>query len=189
MVQHFMNFAKNDDAGFYLNDLNALSCKLDELMRKGQKVLLIGVTYALLDFAESFPKALLNTVIMETGGMKGRRKEMLREEVHATLKNAFHVDNVHSEYGMTELLSQAYAPADGVFTTPNWMRVLLRDPNDPLSVYEEGSGVINIIDLANQDSCAFIATDDLGVILENSKFKVLGRLDNAELRGCNLLVQ
>lgn len=189
MVQHFMNVSGHPDAGFYLNNLSELANTIKRLERTKQKVLLIGVTYALLDFAEQFPSPLENTIIMETGGMKGRRKEMLREEVHHILKSAFLLHAIHSEYGMTELLSQAYAPADGVFNTPTWMRVLLRDPNDPLCVFRHGVGAVNIIDLANQDSCAFIATDDLANVDESSSFKILGRLDDAELRGCNLLVQ
>ncbi len=189
MVQYFMNVSQHPDAGFYLNNLSELARTIQRLQLKKQKVLLIGVTYALLDFAEQFPASLENTIIMETGGMKGRRKEMLREEVHALLKSAFKVNGIHSEYGMTELLSQAYAPADGIFNCPNWMKVLLRDPSDPLSISAEGTGAVNIIDLANQDSCAFIATDDLGTIVIDDKFKIVGRLDEAELRGCNLLVQ
>lgn len=190
MVQHFMNVSQHPDAGFYLNNLSELANTIKHLELTKQKVLLIGVTYALLDFAEQCPTPLENTIIMETGGMKGRRKEMLREEVHAVLKSAFKVNTIHSEYGMTELLSQAYAPADGLFKSPNWMKVLLRDPNDPLSVAADySSGAVNIIDLANQDSCAFIATDDLASIEADAKFRILGRLDDAELRGCNLLVQ
>ncbi len=190
MVQHFMNVSQHSMNGFFLHDLSKLADTLSVLEQQQQKVLLIGVTYALLDFAEQFPMPLPNTIVMETGGMKGRRKEMLREEVHSVLKSAFSKDAIHSEYGMTELLSQAYAPREGLFSCPSWMRVLLRDPNDPLSVSNElGSGAVNIIDLANQDSCAFIATDDLGFLTKENQFRILGRLDEAELRGCNLLVQ
>ena len=190
MVQHFMNVSQHPMNGFFLHDLSKLAASLSVLEQQQQKVLLIGVTYALLDFAEQFSMPLPNTIVMETGGMKGRRKEMLREEVHSVLKSAFCKDAIHSEYGMTELLSQAYAPSEGLFGCPPWMRLLLRDPNDPLSVSNElGSGAVNIIDLANQDSCAFIATDDLGVLTKGNQFRILGRLDEAELRGCNLLVQ
>jgi hypothetical protein len=158
------------------------------LEKRKQKNLLIGVTFALLDFAEQFPIPLQYTTIMETGGMKGRRKEMIREELHTVLKNAFAIDSIHSEYGMTELLSQAYSRGDGIFKTPPWMKILARDEEDPLLVKQTGSGIINVIDLANIHSCSFIATDDAGKIYEDVSFEVLGRVDGSDLRGCSLLV-
>jgi hypothetical protein len=156
-----------------------------------QKTLLIGVTYALLDFAERFPASLKNTIIMETGGMKGRREELTRMEVHDQLKKAFDKTEIHSEYGMTELLSQAYAKKEGRFQCPPWMKVLIRDDEDPLTVQSSKSGVasgaINIIDLANVNSCSFIATDDVGKLYADESFEVLGRMDGSDLRGCSLL--
>ncbi|MGA0828398.1 MAG: acyl transferase [Flavobacteriaceae bacterium] len=154
-----------------------------------QKTLLIGVTYALLDLADRFQRPLKNTVVMETGGMKGRRKELVREEVHAQLKKAFGLNSIHSEYGMTELLSQAYSKGEGVFETPPWMRVLIREAEDPFTYMPIGrTGGINVIDFANVHSCSFIATDDLGRLNKDNTFEVLGRFDSAELRGCNLMM-
>ena len=151
--------------------------------------MLFGVSFALLDLAEGFPKKLEQTIIMETGGMKGKRKEMLKEEVHQILKTAFVTKNIHSEYGMTELLSQAYSKGSGVFETPNWMKIMIRDINDPFAILENNkTGGINVIDLANINSCSFIATQDLGKKTANNKFEVLGRFDNSDLRGCNLLI-
>ncbi len=156
----------------------------------GRKTMLIGVTFALLDLAEQFPQALPNTVIMETGGMKGRRPEIVREALHSILKNAFHVPKVHSEYGMTELLSQAWSIGDGIYRCPPWMQVVVRDVNDPLNKLSEGrTGGLNIIDLANIASCPFIATQDLGRKYADGSFEVLGRFDHSDLRGCNLLVE
>jgi acyl-CoA synthetase (AMP-forming)/AMP-acid ligase II len=149
---------------------------------------LIGVTFALLDFAEKFPMPLEHTIIVETGGMKGRREEITREELHAFLQQAFHSKKVFSEYGMTELLSQAYSPGDGKFRTPPWMKVFIRDVNDPLRLIGENStGAINIIDFANLDSCCFIATSDLGRVNEDGSFAVMGRMDYSDVRGCNLM--
>ncbi|MGA0063774.1 MAG: acyl transferase, partial [Flavobacteriaceae bacterium] len=151
--------------------------------------LLIGVTYALLDLADRFQRPLKNTVVMETGGMKGRRKELVRQEVHAQLKKAFGLNSIHSEYGMTELLSQAYSKGEGVFETPPWMRVLIREAEDPFTYMPIGrTGGINVIDFANVHSCSFIATDDLGRLNSDKTFEVLGRFDSAELRGCNLMM-
>jgi len=155
----------------------------------GSRILLIGLTYALLDFAERYPQPLPGALIMETGGMKGQRKELIREEVHEILKEAFSVEEVHSEYGMAEMLSQAYSPGNGRFTTPPWMKILIRDPNDPLSISGTGrTGGINIIDLANWYSCPFLATQDLGRLHADGSFEVLGRFDHSDLRGCNLLM-
>ena len=163
--------------------------QLTELLTNDQKKLLIGVTYALLDWAESNPMALQNTIVMETGGMKGRRKEVIRDEVHRKLKTAFELDMIHSEYGMTELFSQAYSPGEGIFYPAPWMKVLIREAEDPFTISpHEKTGGINIIDLANTHSCAFIATEDLGKTYPDGSFEVLGRFDTAEIRGCNLMM-
>jgi hypothetical protein len=155
----------------------------------GQKTMLIGVSFALLDFVEKHPIKLQNTIILETGGMKGRRKEMIRSELHDTLSKGFGVENIHSEYGMTELLSQAYAQSDGIFQTPSWMKILIRDAEDPLSFQKVGkTGGLNVIDLANVYSCSFIATQDLAKSNNDGSFEVLGRFDNSDIRGCNLMV-
>ena len=163
--------------------------QLTELLASEEKKLLIGVTYALLDWAESNPIALQNTIVMETGGMKGRRKEIIREEVHRKLKTAFELDTIHSEYGMTELFSQAYSPGEGIFYPAPWMKVLIREAEDPFTMSShEKTGGINIIDLANTHSCAFLATEDLGKTFSDGSFEVLGRFDTAEIRGCNLMM-
>ncbi|HHG86312.1 MAG TPA: acyl transferase [Bacteroidetes bacterium] len=193
MVQTWIDTFGHTGSGFYLHALDALKTALATAMKRGEKILLIGVSYALLDLAESGGIALAkDTIIMETGGMKGRRKEMVREELHTILRDAFEVPAIHSEYGMTELLSQAYAiaQADGSckFTCPPWMQVNITDPYVPGRILPDGmAGRINVIDLANLHSCAFIRTDDLGRRFPNGSFEVLGRLDHAELRGCNLL--
>ena len=197
MVDNFIKQSQHAQGGFYLYDLNKVKQTLLSLERSNQKTLLIGVTYALLDFAEKFPTDLKNTIIMETGGMKGRREELTRMEVHDLLRTAFGVTEIHSEYGMTELLSQAYAKKEGRFQCPPWMKVLIRDDEDPLAVYSSQSaagdrnetltGAINIIDLANVYSCAFIATDDVGKLYADKSFEVLGRMDGSDLRGCSLL--
>jgi phenylacetate-coenzyme A ligase PaaK-like adenylate-forming protein len=182
--------SKNSLSGFYKDNFAELKTILDELQSTNQKTLLLGVSYALLDFAEEYSMPLKNTIVMETGGMKGKRKENTREDLHKQLKNAFAIENIHSEYGMTELLSQAYSKGNGVFSTPPWMKVLVRDVNDPLSILENNySGGLNIIDLANIHSCSFIATQDLGKKLDDNTFEVLGRFDNSDIRGCNLLVE
>ncbi len=189
MVQDLIENSKNPHSGFYLNDLEALREKLVQLDQKGQKVLLIGVSFALLDLVEKHPFQLRNTVIMETGGMKGRRKEMIRKELHQILADGFGVKKIHSEYGMTELLSQAYSRGDGVFDCPPWMKILIRDPEDALQILPKGkNGGLNVIDLANINSCSFIATQDLGKETENGKVEILGRFDNSDIRGCNLMV-
>ena len=181
--------SKQPESGFYLHDLEALKNTLISLEAKGQKTLLIGVSYALLDLIEAYSFELKHTLVMETGGMKGQRKELVKSELHALLKQGFGVDTIHSEYGMTELLSQAYSKGGGVFETPPWMKVLTRDPEDALSIQPNGkSGGINIIDLANINSCAFIATQDLGKIKSDGTFEILGRFDQSDIRGCNLMV-
>ncbi len=191
MVDDLIKSTKNPDSGFYLRNLNELSEKLKSLLAKGQKVILLGVTYALLDLAELLSAPLSGElIIMETGGMKGKRKELLREELHQILCKKFGVNVIHSEYGMTELLSQAYSKVNGIFNCPPCMKVLIRDVNDPLKILEPGkSGGINVIDLANINSCSFIATQDLGILHNDGSFEVSGRFDNSDLRGCNLLVQ
>ena len=187
MVEHLIAQSDYEESGFYLDDFEKLAYTLQQLEAKGRKTLLIGVTFALLDFAERFPMALQHTVIMETGGMKGRKEEMIREEVHQILKSAFQLPAIHSEYGMTELLSQAFSKDEGRFYTPAWMKILVRDDEDPFLVKASGTGIINIIDLANLYSCSFIATDDAGRLYEDGSFEVLGRVDGSDLRGCSLL--
>ena len=187
MVNELIKQSDNPQSGFYLDEYQKLAFVIIELEKKQQKTLLIGVTFALLDFAEQFPMTLQYTTILETGGMKGRRKEMIREELHAVLQNASKAPSIHSEYGMTELLSQAYSKGDGIFSTPPWMKILVRDEEDPLLVKKTGSGIINVIDLANIYSCSFIATDDAGKIYDDNSFEVLGRVDGSDLRGCSLL--
>ncbi|MCK9450620.1 MAG: acyltransferase [Bacteroidales bacterium] len=189
MADSLIRASAHTDSGFYLHDLAGLQQKLVKLKAEGQKTLLLGVTYALLDLAEQFPTDFPELIIMETGGMKGQRKEMIREEVHAQLSTGFGVQKIHSEYGMTELLSQAYSFGDGIFRCPPWMRILIREMNDPLSLAKAGqSGGINIIDLANIYSCAFIAVQDIGRSRTDGSFEVLGRYDQSQIRGCNLLV-
>jgi phenylacetate-coenzyme A ligase PaaK-like adenylate-forming protein len=187
MVQKLMEKSSHPMNGFYLNNFQELFDKLQLLEKEGQPTILIGVTFGLLDFAEQYQLPLKNTIIMETGGMKGRREEMTREQVHQQLKKSFSVEAIHSEYGMTELLSQAYSKGDGIFQCPPWMKVLVRDEDDPLHVRTKGKGAINIIDLANIYSSSFIATDDVGEVFEDGSFRVLGRMDNSDIRGCSLL--
>lgn len=188
MVNNLIEKSVHPKSGFYLYDFEKLSQTLALLEKEGQPTLLIGVTYALLDFAEKFPMSLQHTIIMETGGMKGRKQELVREEVHTLLKNAFGLTEIQSEYGMTELLSQAYAKKDGIFRAPPWMQVRLREEDDPLSLLQSTrNGGINVIDLANIYSCAFIATEDRGRLMDKSGFAVLGRFDHAEVRGCSLM--
>lgn len=189
MVEDLIQGSNNPDSGFYLHNYDELIAKLTALDNAGQNVLLIGVTYALLDLVEKQSFDLKNTIIMETGGMKGRRKEMIREELHDVLCKGFGVSKIHSEYGMTELLSQAYSLGDGIFECPPWMDILIRDTEDALSYTDTGkTGGINVIDLANINSCSFIATQDLGKKYPNQSFEVLGRFDNSDIRGCNLMV-
>ena len=181
--------SQNPESGFYLSNYDELIQKLVALDNSGQNVILIGVTYALLDLLELQKFSLQHTIVMETGGMKGKRKEMVREELHDILCKGFGVSQIHSEYGMTELLSQAYSLGNGIFECPSWMQVLIRDPEDPFNYLVDGkTGGINVIDLANINSCSFIATQDLGKKNPNNSFEVLGRFDNSDIRGCNLMV-
>jgi phenylacetate-coenzyme A ligase PaaK-like adenylate-forming protein len=189
MIDDLIQKSKHHNSGYFLHNHEDLHHTLLQLKAKKQKTLLIGVTYALLDFVEKqaidFPKL----TVMETGGMKGKRKEMVREELHQVLCAGFGIEKIHSEYGMTELLSQAYSKGDGIFDCPPWMKILIRDTNDPLTLIDNNkTGGINVIDLANNNSCSFIATQDLGKIIKNDSFEVLGRFDNSDIRGCNLLV-
>jgi hypothetical protein len=189
MAADLIKQSENTDSGFYLYNHEELYQQLTKQQAESKPTLLIGVTFALLDFVEQYQLNFPELVVMETGGMKGRRKEMIREELHSILCNGFGVNAIHSEYGMTELLSQAYSKGEGVFACPPWMRIMIRDTNDPLSwVAENKTGGINVIDLANINSCSFIATQDLGRLSSNGEFEVLGRFDNADIRGCNLLI-
>jgi len=200
MVNELIRLTGHSQSGFYLDDYTRLGSLIQELEQKNQKTLLIGVTFALLDFAAVYSvtgesTSLRHTLIMETGGMKGRRKEMIRAGVHAILKTSFGLPLIHSEYGMTELLSQAYSAGDGVFQCPPWMKVLIREEDDPLEIRSQRlqtnapvSGAINMIDLANIYSCSFVATDDAGKLLPDGSFEVLGRMDNSDIRGCSLMV-
>ena len=188
MVQGLMEASGHPENGFYLHDHGALLERLRDLEDRKLPTLLIGVSFALLDLAEKHPITLRHTIVMETGGMKGRRKEMVREELHDRLKEAFGLNRVHSEYGMTEMLSQAYAMGDGIFRPPPWMKVMAREIEDPFCILPPGrTGALNVIDLANRDSCAFLALDDLGRVHEDGSFEVLGRLDGSDVRGCNLM--
>jgi phenylacetate-coenzyme A ligase PaaK-like adenylate-forming protein len=190
MVDHLIRESGHPDSGFYLNEFEKLDASLKRLEVSGQKTILIGVTYALLDFSDRFPQRLSNTIIMETGGMKGRGRELTRDELHEQLKKNFGVRHIHSEYGMTELLSQAYG-MDGKMTCPPWMKILLRDEADPLTLYNPSvaaSGIINIIDLANLYSCSFIAAEDVGKTDSDGYFEILGRRDHSDVRGCSLMV-
>jgi hypothetical protein len=188
MVDELIKQSNHPQSGFYLDEYKKLSDVLQQLEHAHQKTLLIGVTYALLDFTEQFPMHLSSTTIMETGGMKGRRKELTRHEVHDILKKQFRVQHVHSEYGMSELLSQAYSKGSGRFYCPPWMKVFIRDEDDPLLVKTNGKGALNIIDLANVNSCAFIATEDVGEVFSDGSFTIAGRLDGSDIRGCSLMV-
>ena len=188
MVEHLIKASNHAQSGFYLYDHEALSQTLKANEAAGQQTLLIGVTFALLDFAAKFQMPLEHTTILETGGMKGRRKELTREEVHAELMDAFKVKSIHGEYGMTELLSQAYATGNGMYKCPPWMRVLVTEEEDPLTVKTSGRGTLQVIDLANVHSCAFIATEDVGAVYADGSFEVFGRMDHSALRGCSLMV-
>lgn len=189
MVDRLIKDSKNPSSGFYLHNTEDLVKKLLEQEKSRKKTLLIGVSYALLDLIEDFDlPALQHTIIMETGGMKGKRKELIKQELHKVLAEGFGVSKIHSEYGMTELLSQAYSEGDGFFYTPPWMRILTRDTEDPLSYVKYETGGINVIDLANLHSCSFIATQDLGKLHLDGCFEIIGRFDNSDIRGCNLLL-
>jgi len=190
MMDDLIKQSVQPENGFYLDNLGELSSILQKRMKDQIPTLLFGVSFALMDLAIKYPLQLEKHItIMETGGMKGRREELIRSELHQQLKEAFGIGHIHSEYGMTELLSQAYSAGEGLFKAPPWMKILIRDPHDPLSLLSTGqTGGINIIDLANVCSCSFIATGDLGKIHEDESFEVLGRYDNSDIRGCNLLV-
>lgn len=188
MAKVLMRESEHPACGFYLDEWHKLKEVLTQLEKAGQKTLLLGVTFALLDFAEAYPMSLQHTIVMETGGMKGRKTEWTREQVHAFLKQQWGLQQVHSEYGMTELLSQAYARAEGIFSPTSTMKVLVRDINDPFDIKQSGAGCLNIIDLANIHSCSFIATEDIGNVHASGTFEVLGRMDHAALRGCSLMV-
>ncbi len=187
MVDRLIRESGHAESGFYLQNYEQLRETILLLEAKKKPAILIGVTYALLDFAERFPMHLQAVRIIETGGMKGRREELLRDEVHELLKKSFSLESIASEYGMTELLSQAYALKDGIFRSPAWMKVMVRDMNDPFHISVAGKGALNIIDLVNIHSCSFIATDDAGEVFVNGDFKVNGRLDNSDIRGCSLM--
>ncbi len=188
MVNELIRLTGNSKSGFYLTNFQDLYQNICELENKLTKYILIGVSYALLDFAEKYKPEIKNGIVMETGGMKGQRKELTKAELHSVLCRSFKTDSIHSEYGMTELLSQAYSQENGIFNPPTHLQILTRDYYDPLSVSQTGTGAINIIDLANINSCCFIATSDLGTVYSNRTFSISGRLDNADIRGCNLLV-
>jgi len=190
MIKKLIEKTNHPDSGFYLNDLKSLSDKLLTLKNTKQKTILFGVTYALLDLAEKFPLIIPDAIIFETGGMKGRRKEMLKEELHSILQKAFNVACIHGEYGMTELFSQAYSKGKGIFMTPPWMKIFIRDINDHKTMLDiNKTGGINAIDFANIYSCSFIATQDLGKLHEDGSFEILGRFDNSDIRGCNLMIE
>ena len=189
MANNLIADSKHPKSGFYLHNLEDLAQTLKALDASGQKTLLIGVSFALLDLVDAYSFQLENTIVMETGGMKGRRKEMIREELHEILSKGFGVNHIHSEYGMTELLSQAYSNGQGVFNCPKHMKILIRDPEDALTYLNKGkTGGINVIDLANLNSCSFIATQDLGKQISETDFEILGRFDHSDVRGCNLMV-
>jgi phenylacetate-coenzyme A ligase PaaK-like adenylate-forming protein len=191
MADNLIRRSKNPLSGFYKNNLKDLILTIGKAKKEKQKVLLLGVTFALLDLAENYSPDLSGVIVMETGGMKGRRKELTRSELHSVLKEKMNVSTIHSEYGMTELLSQAYSKGDRLFYCPPWMKIVIRDPQDPLAIYAgpEKTGGINIIDLANINSCSFIATGDLGKLHKDEGFEVLGRFDNSDIRGCNLMME
>lgn len=189
MVNNLIELSESNDSGFFLKEYDFIIEKMKSLARENKKIILVGVSYALLDLTESKNLNFENTIIIETGGMKGRRREMIKKELHETLKERTGLKKIHSEYGMTELLSQAYSKGDGIFSCPNWMRVFIRDINDPNFLYSNNkSGGINIIDLANINSCSFIATEDMGSLHKNGNFEIMGRIDHTDTRGCNLLV-
>ena len=189
MIDDLINNSGHEKSGYYLDDLNRLSNIIYDLEKDSQKTILFGVSYALLDLAEKFPQKLKHTTVIETGGMKGKRKEMIKEQMHEILRNSFDITAIHSEYGMTELLSQAYSKGKNIFKTPPWMKILIRDVNDPLTILEANkTGGVNVIDLANIYSCPFIATQDLGKNMPDDSFTILGRFENSDIRGCNLLI-
>ncbi|AXY75697.1 acyl transferase [Paraflavitalea soli] len=188
MVDELIRQSGHAASGFYLYEHEKLHSLLQELEAKGQKTILIGVTFALLDFAEKFPMPLRHTLVMETGGMKGRREEITRQQVHDILQAAFGLPAIHAEYGMTELLSQAYSAGAGILHCPPWMKAMVREEDDPFAIRQAGSGILNVIDLANMYSCSFIATEDVGRVYDDGSFEVQGRMDNSDIRGCSLMV-
>ena len=190
MIDNFIKKSNDKRSAFFLNDYKNLILLIDTLKREKKKTLFIGVSFGLLDLVEKYNIHLDdNFIVMETGGMKGNRKEIIRNELHSILKKKLNIPYIHSEYGMTELLSQAYSQKKGIFEFPKWCKILIRDINDPLNIMKDKkkSGGINIIDLANINSCSFISTQDIGILKENG-FEVLGRIDNSDIRGCNLIV-
>lgn len=188
MVDKLIQKSGHGESGFYLNEWEKLTCTLEQLEKRQQPTILIGVTFALLELAERFLMPLHSTIIVETGGMKGRGREMVKQELHGLLKQAFSVESIWAEYGMTELLSQAWSKGNGIYYCPPWMKAVLREEEDPLTIKWEGVGALNIIDLANIHSCCFIATEDAGRIHQDGQFEILGRMDGSDLRGCSLLV-
>jgi hypothetical protein len=188
MVNELIGMSKRPESGFYLNEFEKLKTTLQKLEQDQQKTLLLGVSFGLLDFTDTCSMNLTHTIVMETGGMKGRREEITREALHDRLKEKLGVCHIHSEYGMTELLSQAYSSSGGIYRPVPWMKMFVREEDDPLSIHESGEGLLNIIDLANRDSCSFLATDDVVRLYENGSFEILGRMDNSDIRGCSLLV-
>ena len=188
MVDKLIKASGHAHSGFYLDDFTKLNEVLQNLEKQNQKVWFIGVSFALTDFAIAYPQQLKSTIVLETGGMKGRKEELTRNELHQLLTDNLGVASIHSEYGMTELLSQAYAIKEGVFKCPPWMKVMVAEEEDPTAIKETGRGVLHIIDLANIYSCSFIATEDIGEVFEDGSFSVLGRLDASARRGCSLLV-
>ena len=189
MVEYWIEKSGSDKSGFYLYNHDELYENLIAHEKTGEKAILIGVSFALVDFVENYKMNLQHTIVMETGGMKGRKKEITREELHSILKDGFGTNEIHSEYGMTELLSQGYSRGDLTFKSPNWMRIMIRETEDPIKYVEEGkTGGVNVIDLANYNSISFIATDDLGKKISHNQFEILGRFDHSDVRGCNLMI-
>ncbi len=188
MAEHLIQKSGHSKSGFYLYNHSALNDTIQQLEQDGQKTILLGVTFALLDFSMAFPQKLQHTIVMETGGMKGRGKELTKLELHHLLCNNFGVDTIHAEYGMTELLSQAYSTGNGRYVCPPWMKVMVQSEDDPLTIQANGIGLLIIIDLANIDSCCFIATQDIAKVFEDGSFEILGRMDHSDLRGCSLMV-
>lgn len=191
MMNKLIQSSRFSESGFFNNEEEKLINALEKAKSEGRKIMLLGVSFALLDLAEKYSPDLSGIIIVETGGMKGRRTEITRQELHAILKKGFNVEIIHSEYGMTELLSQAWSKGEGIFYCPPWMKIFIRDPQDPLTVYDNPgrTGGINIVDLANFNSCSFIAVNDLGKLHEDGGFEVLGRFDDSDIRGCNLMVE
>ena len=187
MIDNFIKSSNHNESEFYLDDYKKLFSVLKKASNKKKKIILFGVSYALLDFAKKYPVVIKDLIVIETGGMKGRKKEITRNELHLKLNRGFGTKHIHSEYGMTELFSQAYSFKNGKFQNPPWMKTLIRNINNPLTVSNSGKGAINIIDLANEHSCAFIATDDIGEVFKNNSYTVSGRINETEIRGCNLM--